>query len=324
MYATQPIKNSSRLYKFNDTGKLIFICSAFYTEKSPIEGVHFPVDFSIVGYDEIFWKPTNKNRIIRYIPGEQSIFADEQTDPTSKANIQVQYIHWISGVLEVHPQETLLLEFLRYSNHNGYCENRMPKKEIFFIPFQPNMKAEENMDKEKLIFEALKKMFEMVNAPDGWYNLESYAQVLGIRTTDGHFRTQEELTKYIKNNPQDFLNGVDSPAMKKKYFVLEAIKHGILVHLKPQNAAHTLGWANAGLIVAAPVGQDAVDYLVNNSEDQFKATFDEIKKQVGATRLYNEAKEVPVVEEEVKDNEPKQKSSHLNAFKAKPKSKNED
>src|SRR5437762_2300930 len=94
--------------------------------KPSIEGVQFPVSYHIIPLSFFFDKKTEKMRLVRYIPGEESIFQDEQSSD-EKVPKKKQTLTFVKGFLHIDPRETQLIECIEKLDANGSNLDRSTK-----------------------------------------------------------------------------------------------------------------------------------------------------------------------------------------------------
>ena len=105
-------------------------------------GKFYPVSYRIPSVDEIFDEKTGKSRKIRYVIGEQSIYADEQKEN----NPVVGDIVFTNGSLIAPYQKPTLIEFLRKSNYNSDNPDKMPGSKVIFYEINNEIDAQREVE----------------------------------------------------------------------------------------------------------------------------------------------------------------------------------
>lgn len=196
------------------------------------------------------------NRVIRYIPGEQSIYKDQQSDDEANPKKRVS-IRFERGFKTVGgKRDRLLLEFLMKCNLNATNPNRT-EIEPWFELVDTDKTIKEAMAKDEALDEA--KYFCRKGA---WDEVKAVAMVLGLKSDLTTDETRWNLRTIAERDPQKFLDLQKDPKMKMKYSVLEAIDKGFLVI---NHQANSIAWLTNRLnpIYTAVIGRDIVDGFVN-------------------------------------------------------------
>lgn len=110
--------------------------------------------------DIIVWE--DATREIRWLPGEQSIFVDEQEKngrkiPDNILNNQNNRFEVIDGYIRVRPHEKTKIQFLDMCNRNIDSEHRTGTVEALFSKYTEEMKSAEMTDKQDKQVEAMGK-----------------------------------------------------------------------------------------------------------------------------------------------------------------------
>lgn len=264
---------------------IIFI-SANRSENSTLEGKEFPPSEIIDTVDEIYSEngedQKGRNRVIRYKPGEKSIFLDEQNGQYDKNGKIVKYgsIIIANGFLAIDAREVLLLEYLRACNGNASNKNRMPGKTILFKEKDDKQEADDYLKEEKAD-RALLNMIDNLE-PD---ELEAYAMILGDLGADKK-KTSElrrDLIVYAKSEPKKFKDGIKDVNFARKVHVIKAFKDGFITYDKKTNV---IGWEDGSEIVRCPIGKDPADHLVELSfQPGFETVYASIEKRKGPEEI---------------------------------------
>jgi hypothetical protein len=231
----------------------------------------FPPSFSVPVLDVIFDEKTQKQREIRFIPGEKSIYKDEQSVkdmPHKRSEIIFK-----DGWKMVYPQETLLLEYLKACNFNAGTKNRMPGTTVLFKEFKPEVISQDFLDKEELDVKARATVFNMK-----FEDMIVLAKGLGLNTNREAAEIKHDLLIRAKNNPSKFLADISSKNTKRKWAVLEAVDADII---NIDKKTCTIKWSDGGVIFQSALGADIVEDFAEftmNIEDG-RNIFDRIQRQ---------------------------------------------
>lgn len=209
-------------------------------------------------------------RTIRFIPGEPSIYQDEQS-PDKDVPKKLTWLVFPRGVKVVSGHDNLLLKYMMSDNLNATNPNRLtdfqPVYELIDVAkiISKNMDDEESLDEAKLF--CRKGDFEEVCA---------YARVLNVDINQLPLEIRWNLKQIAIANPDKFLAGLKDPLLKKKHHVLEAIDANYLVLNKQNNSISWASNLNNPLDVA-PMGKDVIDSFVRKlTTDEGKLHYDAI------------------------------------------------
>lgn len=217
-----------------------------------------------------------KTRAIRLVPGEPSIYVDQQSKDSE--NKKKKYsIEFVNGFKIVAGNDPQLLEFMMKCNWNESNPNRRTAVKPLFELVDSAKNIQKTMTDSKVESEALAFAFSG--------NIEevfAYARVLNIDTTQSELEVRFALSlaaKRTRDNttaPEKFMEGLKSASMRKKYNVLKAIDTNFLV-VNNQTNSIALSSNPYSPIYTAPLGKDVIDGLVNLlSTDQGKQIYDGI------------------------------------------------
>src|SRR3990167_7405411 len=264
-------------------GTILFI-SLNRSENSTLEGREFPPSEIIDTVDEIYTteKGENRNRIIRYKPGEKSIFLDEQSGAYNKDGKIIKHgaIVITNGILAVSEKETLLLKYLRACNGFAGNKYRMPGRTALFTERDVELDAQTYLKEEK----ADRALLNMIDSlePD---ELESYALVLGDTEADKK-KTSEvrrDLIIYAKQQPERFRDAIKNVDLKRKVSVIKALKDG---YIKYDESNNVISWKDGKEITRCPIGKDPADYLVELSyQPLYEKVFASIESRKNMTKI---------------------------------------
>lgn len=280
-----------------DTKQFIFVLNHINQKPSysSSRGIaaHYPPSYRLLLEDNIYDTEKNMMRTIRYIPGEMSIFKDEQT-PDDKVPKQNFHLEFINGDKLIGGRETLLIKYLMLTNKNGSNPNRDKAVRAAFFTVDPGESLKSVMESDELASEAQHFCYK-----GAWDEVAAYAMVLGMPLDKDPAEIRYSLRMRAKENPKAFLDGLNSKNMKRKYFVMEAINQGIL---KKNSQTNTISWRDGGVITQAPIGKDMVDDFVDstfttNGEKVFQAIMAILRPEEKIVKVPTELVNTPSAEE---------------------------
>jgi hypothetical protein len=186
-------------------------------------------------------------RAIRWLPGEKSIYVDEQEAngrviPESTLNNPNNRFEIIDGDVNVKPHEKTKIEFLDKCNRNADSKHRTGKQEAIFAKYTPDREAKELVELLNKKAEAMKLA---QSADDD--QLVYHVNELKIRLIDdetGQSREESAIrADYLAvaiDDPKRFLDTFDNDELKDKAAIKRAIaKQIISVALIPGKIAWT-------------------------------------------------------------------------------------
>ena len=206
---------------------------------------------------------TGTVRQIRYCPGEQSIFVDEQSENAVK-----EHVVFRNKMLTVRYDQPNLIAFLEKhpeNADNGGGVFQLVNKEI---------DVEKEGEKEFLITDAI----TMIKARP-IDELVPVAMALNINTDQKDLQLKRALVQYAKKNPTTFMGMFDNPMVHARTTVMQAMDFQIVTQ-----KGGAIVWADTGkMILSVPVGQDAVDTLTRFvMTDKGASVLSEIDRQLEA------------------------------------------
>lgn len=216
-----------------------------------------------------------KNRTIRFVAGESSIFKDEQSDDAEF--LRVGPLVFNQGYLRVYrSDDPLILEFLRAMNHNASNPNGRRRKKVFEEVIIGKKEKEEE-DVIDLQVKAISKVTEFTNQ-----DLLLYSKFLNYATvgkTAGQLRT--ELKKFAMKKPKELLKIAGDPKFKVKQIFILAQDKRVVTWKEMPNALCWISGGNRTPIVNIPAGEDPLEFLAEwASLKEGNATFNLIKQKV--------------------------------------------
>jgi hypothetical protein len=226
---------------------------------------------TIKAVDEILWRDKDGNysrRMIRLIETQKSIFADEQvfSPQTTDSTIdKMTYrFRFVDSQYVCKGSEINKLEFLRLFNGNGSNSNRDKDRPVLFHEHDVAKQARESMEKEDMRIEAEYKAKTMTFE-------EGKAFLMSIAKNAEQLRWAEnqpadvithEVRRYARENSKKFLEAISSSSLKMKAKISQGIT---LRKVKLSDDGSVLSWANGDIIVQAPAGMGAIDFLIEKA-----------------------------------------------------------
>lgn len=270
----------------------VHFISLNYKENPSLEGQNFPSAEIIPLVDEVYVEngKERKKKLIRYMPGESSIFFEDQ-DNKYDANGKIRKFNepfvLTKGVMTFSKKETLALDYLRATNRNiadpKELELNGKKVTIHRMADVRAMFKERGREEEaKTFIEADKEELRLRNLVYSMSPLELEAYALALGDTNADQKLTEEVRRDLailaKTNPEKFKEGMEDINMKRKVFVIHALKAGFIEY---DERTRKISWQNGNEIVAVPPTADPADYLVSlSSEGKYAEIFAGIKKMV--------------------------------------------
>lgn len=257
--------------------------------------VLFPPSVTISAVDRVLVPEEDtgylEERTIAYRPGYSTIFVSEGEDLQAlneNRSRSLGDIEFINGYLRVSSRQPQLLDFLRLCNKNGTNINRDKNVTVSFFEVDHEAAIQSILDNEERDLEIIsfctKGDFERVR---------SIARTLGINVNQSAVQIRYDLRTMAMRSEETkstFMRALNSPSVKRKSLVLEAIDLDIIYINRMGNS---INWKNGGIITTAPVGKDPVDYFVDNSfTTDGESVYEEIERNV--IKIKNPVKDVAV------------------------------
>lgn len=230
----------------------------------------YPVVYMIKAEDVIYDPIKDANRKIRYIPGEVSIYEDEQKkDAKVKAPITFN-----EGFIAVNAQNPTLKKYLDVCNANKDNPNRMTNSAATF------QVVDKSKDAKKVIQREMKEMDAMSLALKMPFNkLVGYAKVLGVNVDKSTEEIRYDMKMLAKKDPFSFLTGLNDPKTSIKETIINAREYNI-IHTEINRVSWVRG-SDRVLITHVPVGVDTVDHFADYCLDgEGELVLKEMEKQI--------------------------------------------
>lgn len=222
-------------------------------------------------------------RTIRFIPGERSIYADEQPYKTNKEAMDASKgtsIQIRNNLMYVDGSEINKLLFLRKSNFNANNPYRKANAPILFKEYNPEEAASKANEDREIKIEALHRAKNMDIT-------EVKAILLVLRNDINYAETlnkmsiselRHEAYRLADAKPDLFVKGIETPEMKNKFHVMNSINLGYINYDKQTNR---LIWGNGDEICRGSLEQSAIDTFVRlvSVDTKYESIMEEIKNK---------------------------------------------
>jgi hypothetical protein len=219
-------------------------------------------------------------KIIRYVPGESSIFADEQTPNAAK---KVEDIIFEAGYITVHPTSYNLQQFLENDVRNRDNEHSpLGTRKLYTL-----LNTEKAETSRVVNFVTVSKVtnfvYDTFKEPLGNAALKAYAVTLGINV-DGaeEHQIMNSFYSMINVDPKSFIEGFQNQSHNRKFYVMRAEKTGIISVERDTNVIKL----NGQIVLNVPIGIDPIDYFVKKSFEELQSTYVHIRSKVDEQKLH--------------------------------------
>lgn len=245
--------------------------------------------------DKIFWKDEKTGetteRVIRFIEGERSIFADEQDLTNSYADRnqvdrRIYRIKVMGNVYNVAGNNINLLAFMRLWNINGSNERRDKSQEIKFFEYKPEQVAKKSLEREGAAIKARYKAYQELSIDEVKAVLvvlakdpSEYEKILNDKMSD---ELRNDALVYAGQNPVKFLEILESDSMKYKYTLCKAVAMKII---KVSESGTEMTWNDGGLLFECNIGKNVLDEVASRyagGEERATKVYKEIKLKLDA------------------------------------------
>jgi hypothetical protein len=230
----------------------------------------YPVVSLLKAEDIIFDPETGENKKIRYVPGESSIFADDQPEGVRMR----EPIAFNNGFLFVDHTNPTLKKYLDTCNANGSNPHRIKSKSITFKEKDSEKDAQQKIAKVADVMDAVQSALKMpLN------ELIGYAKVLGIKTDKSVDEIRWDMKVQAEKNPTAFLAGMNDPRTEMKQLLLMAQESSIISMKKTG-----ITWVSSGNTICVPaIGVKPIDRMVDFcSEGEGEQIYAEIERRLQA------------------------------------------
>lgn len=234
--------------------------------------IKFPVVYMLKAEDIIYDPERGVNRKIRYIPGEPSIFEDEQKEDSMVKSP----ITFSNGFLRVDYTNPTLKKFLDMCNSNRSNPNRMTNTTPTFYMVDYEKAAKEKLDKSIKSMDALRTVFDLELD-----KLIAYAKILGLRVDKSTDEIRYDMKVIAEKDPEKFINGLNDPKMEIKQILLRARDMKVLGWSNTE-ASWTMGGEKTKF-TNIPLGIKPLDHLADMCvSDSGSGVMDQIKAQLSS------------------------------------------
>jgi hypothetical protein len=224
----KPVAKSYRLR--SDSAPLSLMLSSHHNHRSPL--LYFDEEKGI-------------NRPLRYARNQKSPFEDEQD-----GNAIMEPIIFEDGFLHVERNNQVLQEFLSYHPANGQI----------FEEINQARDAAEELEVEELILEAQLLARDMPTS-----KLEMVCRVLMGARADSMSTAElkRDVLVYARNNPEDFINTLNDPALQMYDDVVQIFANNLLSKRNKGRDVYFNLKDNKTKILTVPYGEDASDIMAS-------------------------------------------------------------
>lgn len=251
----------------------VYRLSNQFTRVMPNGSKRYPVVYILPNTDVIYDPDTDAQRTIRYIPGEKSIWADEQSPSAANKRTSLSFTN---GSLVVPPENPQLKLFMDLTNKNASNPNRIRTVQATFEVYNAEREATFNIEQASLQLEAQQMALKMPLD-----KLLGYARVLGVNINKSTDEIRYDMKVIAQGNPEMFVNGIDDPRNETKNTIFKAEENRI-IRLSERKIEWVKG-NTTSIITTIPLGIDHVEYFVDLlHSDEGKDIFDSIKKRLSS------------------------------------------
>ena len=271
---------------------------------STYSGKKTSVTYRIPSIDEVYDNSTNKNRLIRYVLGESSVYADEQTTK----NPVLADVIFVNGILTVQADQANLIAFMENTNYNNSNKNRRDGSLDIFFRVDREIDAQKMVEQEVNSVEA-----NYVASTMDPQKLVAYARVLGINVDRSMYEIKWDMMNYAKSDPDGFLSGIDDIRTERKQTMFDAQDYNIIDFSHAPNEVNWILGNQRPTILHIPVGMNKMDYFVEwtldpEGESVYKEVLDKIRKMISMNDVKEDlVMENEMVEVEINEESPKPK-----------------
>ena len=220
-------------------------------------------------------------RQIRYVPGESSIYVDEQSEGAAQ---RAKFIHFEWGTIQVSPEDTNLALFMEKTGKNLNSKHRLPMQQAMFYELNPHMETAKKNVSNVSVSKVINWLDDTYHTEAGNAALKMYATTLGITTNAKEHFILNALIRQAQSDPKGFVEGFSSTANARKYYLMTAEKHGIIKVDRKEGTIRYKG----NVVATADLGEDPINYMVRFATDANGAKiYDAIKQNVNAQKAHD-------------------------------------
>ena len=245
------------------------------TQRASKQYPFYPPTVTIPGACEVFDPETNQQRTAVYMPGQNTIWADEITSLKNEKRIEGKSILIKNGVISVSARESNKLKYLEVAGYNeANSETRINSAVLY-----------RELDVEKLAEKSFEDSRKLDNARHFVNNndiKEVRAYGLALAKNNSDYKAIQGMSEYevrvymrglAEKNPSLFIDGMQQESLKNKVRIIHAIYSDVLVL---NESERTLSWKNGSTFITAPSGLDVVVYFAEMAIDnpKYKEAFE--------------------------------------------------
>jgi len=228
---------------------------------SPNDKRQYPPRFMLANTDIVFDEELGYKRTMRYLPGINTIWSEEQENLPENIVNRRPSINFIDGYLYVSSNDRTLVDFLTKSNRCLNAENRDENSPATYEMMNFEAISKKNIQNVKKKHEAMKVALsasEDTMAEHIDYLGITKINVQGIEKDSDELRV--EYVSVAENNPDTFLKSYNNPTTKAFHLVKQALDSGKITENVTPGQIH---WSETrGLVAVIPAGEKTLDYLV--------------------------------------------------------------
>lgn len=223
---------------------------------------------------------TYVEKVIRYVPGESSIFAEKQTPNAAK---KVEDILFEGGYLTVHPTSYNLQQFLEHDIRSQDNTNSPYGTRKLFRLLNTEKQEETRAVNIITVSKVTNFVYDTFKEPLGQAALKAYAVTLGINI-DGveDHQIMNAFYSMINTDPKGFIEGFQNQSHNRKFYVMRAEKSGLLNVDRDGNVIKL----NGQIVLNVPIGLDPIDYFVKKSFEELQSTYTHIRSKIDEQKLH--------------------------------------
>jgi hypothetical protein len=221
----------------------------------------YPPRFMLANTDIVFDEETNSKRGVRYLPGVNTIWVDEQENLPENLQNKRPNLSFMDGYMYVPALEKMLVKYLSISNRCVNAENRDESIQPTYELMNFEAVSKKKMESVKTKHEAMKVA---LSASDDM--MLEHAEFLGITklNAQGIVKDMDEMrVEYVsisENRPDVFLKTYGNPTTKAYALIKKAFEDGTLSSSIIEGQVH---WSETRSLVAViPSGEKLIEYLV--------------------------------------------------------------
>ena len=210
----------------------------------------YPVVYMLKAEDVIYDPEKDVNRKIRYIPGESSIYEDEQKKD-SKVKSPITFNN---GFLTCGRQNPTLKRFLECCNLNSSNPHRFGSQTPVYKLVDTESDAKKKIEKSMKELDAIRLALEMPLD-----KLIGYAKVSGVNVDKSTDEIRYDMKVLAEKDPRAFITGLDDPKTELKQVIYRAKEYGLIDMSKAK-----ICWIKGDqrpVITHVPLGVKPIDHM---------------------------------------------------------------